>query len=134
MAAVRYMVDTNMASYIVRGASRSLVARLTTTSDTDLCVSAVTQGELLFGLARRPHAVGLHTAIREFLARVEVLAWGSAAATQYGVLRALLEAKGMPLGNIDTLIAAHAIAADAILVTHDHAFSRVPGLAVEDWL
>ena len=74
------------------------------------------------------------SAVREFLMRIDVLPWDSAAATRYGVLRAALEFSGAPLGNLDTLIAAHALAADAILVTHDHAFARVPALVVENWV
>ena len=89
---------------------------------------------MLYGLARKPGATNLQTAVREFLMRVDVLAWDSAAATRYGVLRAALEASGTPLGNLDTLIAAHALATDAVLVTRDQAFARVPTLVVENWV
>ena len=95
-----------------------------------LSVSSITQGELRYGLARKPGAVNLQTAVREFLMRVEVLAWDSAAATRYGALRAALELCGTLLGNLDTLIAAHALAMDAVLVTNDQAFVRVPNLLV----
>jgi len=134
MAASRYMLDTNMASYIVRGPSAALAARLVAVPMAKLCVSSITQGELLYGLARKPGATNLQTAVREFLARLDVLSWDSAAATRYGALRATLEANGTPLGNLDTLIAAHALAADAILVTNDQAFARVPALVVENWI
>ena len=134
MAAPRYMLDINMASYIVRGPSPALAARLMAVPMAHLCVSSVTQGELLYGLARKPGATNLQTAVREFLARVDVLVWDSAAATRYGALRAGLEANGTPLGNLDTLIAAHALATDTILVTHDQAFARVPDLVVENWV
>lgn len=133
MAAARYMLDTNIASYVVRGPSPALAARLVAVPMAQVCVSAVTEGELLYGLARRPGATALQTAVREFLKRVEVLAWDSAAATRYGVLRAGLEAAGTPMGNLDTLIAAHALSAGAILVTNDQAFARVPDLVVENW-
>lgn len=134
MAAPRYMLDTNMASYIIRGPSPGLVARLIAVPMVQLSVSAVTQGELLYGLARKPVATDLQLAVREFLMRVNVLPWDSAAATRYGVLRASLEFGGTPLGNLDTLIAAHALAIDAVLVTRDQAFARIPTLTVEDWL
>lgn len=133
-AAARYMLDTNIASYIVRGPSPALAARLMAVPMAQVCVSAVTEGELLYGLARRPGATALQTAVREFLKRVEVLVWDSAAATRYGALRAGLEAAGTPMGNLDTLIAAHALAAAAILVTNDQAFARVPALVVENWV
>jgi tRNA(fMet)-specific endonuclease VapC len=134
MAAPRYMLDTSVASYIIRGPSPALVARLVAVPMVQLCISAITQGSLLYGLARKPAAADLQLAVREFLMRVDVLPWDSAAATRYGVLRASLEFGGAPLGNLDTLIAAHALAIDAVLVTRDRAFARVPTLAVEDWL
>ena len=133
-AAPRYMLDTHIASYIVRGPGAALAARLVAVPMAQLCVSSITEGEMLYGLARRPGATALQTAVREFLKRLDVLPWDSAAATHYGVLRAALEAAGTPLGNLDTLIAAHALATDATLVTNDRAFTRVPGLVVENWV
>ena len=98
-----------------------------------VCVSVITEAELRFGLARRPGATRLASDVEDFLLRVDILPWNSAAAESYGRLRATLEAVGRPLAALDTLIAAHALAEDAILVTHDGAFARVPGLNVEDW-
>ena len=134
MTLKRYMLDTNIASYIIRGPNSALTARLIEIAMAQLCVSSITQGELLYGLARKPGASSLQTAVREFLMRIDVLPWDSAAATRYGILRAALELGGTPLGNLDTLIAAHALAADAILVTHDQAFARVPALVDENWV
>ena len=133
-AAARYMLDTNMASYTVRGAGPALAARLVAVPMAQMCVSSVTEGELLYGLARRPGATALQTVVQEFLKRVDVLAWDSAAARRYGVLRAALEAAGTPLGNLDTLIAAHALSAGAILVTNNQAFARVSALVVDNWV
>ena len=129
----RFMFDTNMASFVIRGAPLPLKARLLSVSMAQLCVSAVTQGELFYGLARKPEATVLRTAVHAFLSRLDVLPWGSAAAERYGALRVSLERLGTPLGNLDTLIAAHALVADATLVTNDQAFTRVEGLRVEDW-
>jgi tRNA(fMet)-specific endonuclease VapC len=99
-----------------------------------LCVSAITEGELLFGLAKRPNATKLHTLVREFLLRVDVLPWDSTVATQYGALRAQMELQGKILAPLDLLIAAHALNKGAILVTNDRSFNQAPGLQVEDWL
>ena len=134
MSATPYMLDTDVASYIVRGPAPALAGKVKSVPMAQLCVSSVTQGELLYGIARKPGAANLHTAVREFLARVDVLPWDSAAATRYGVLRAALEARGTPLGNLDTLIAAHALATGAVLVTNDQALARVPGLKSENWM
>jgi len=70
---------------------------------------------------------------REFLVRVEILAWDSAAAQDYAALRSALEDSGSPMGNLDLMIAAQALAAGAALVRHDRVFQRVKGLKIEDW-
>lgn len=127
------MLDTKMASYLIKGKSAPLRAKLLSVPLSQLCISAVTQGELLFGLAKKAEAVALKIAVREFLVRLDILPWGSAAAERYGVLRARLEARGTPMGNLDMMIAAHALAKEAFLVTNDRAFSRVEGLTVENW-
>jgi tRNA(fMet)-specific endonuclease VapC len=98
-----------------------------------LAISAVTEGELRFGAARLPHATRLHNMIEDFFLRVAILPWDSDAAQQYGQLRAALEREGQRLGNLDTMIGAHALALSAILVTNDRAFGRIKGLKVEDW-
>jgi tRNA(fMet)-specific endonuclease VapC len=98
-----------------------------------LAISAVTEGELCFGAARLPHATRLHNLIEDFFLRVAVLPWDSDAAQQYGQLRATLKREGKPMGNLDTMIAAHALALDAVLVTNDHAFASIKKLKVVDW-
>jgi tRNA(fMet)-specific endonuclease VapC len=96
-------------------------------------ISAVTEAELRFGVARRPEAVGLKTAVEEFLLRIDRLPWDSDAAQHYARVRATLERDGEGLGNLDLMIAAHALAARAVLVTHDRVFRRVKELKIEDW-
>jgi tRNA(fMet)-specific endonuclease VapC len=98
-----------------------------------LCISAITEGELQFGLAKRPAATQLRKAVHEFLQRVDVLAWDSVIAQGYGRLRAQLQASGKTLGSLDLLIGAHALATGSILVTNDKAFSMADGLQLEDW-
>ena len=95
--------------------------------------SGVTEAELLFGLARRPDATRLKTVVGEFLLRVEVLPWDSGAAHQYSTIRATLEGGGEPMGNLDLMIAAQALALDVVLITSDAVFRRVKGLKIEDW-
>jgi tRNA(fMet)-specific endonuclease VapC len=126
------MLDTNTISYLVKE-HQKVAKRVTAVSMASLCISAITEGELLFGLARRPEAKRLHLAVHELLRRVDVLPWDSAIAGRYGVVRADLERKGKILAPLDLLIAAHALGADATLVTNDRAFGQVAGLDVEDW-
>lgn len=101
-----------------------------------IVISTVTQAELLYGLARKGHPAALTNLIREFLLRVQVLPWDGHAATAYGDLRASCAAVGITLGALDMMIAAHAVAANATLITNDKALAFVPDgvLAVEDWI
>ena len=128
----RYMLDTNAVSHLIRG-HPALTQRLLTVPMASVSISAITEGELRFGLAKRPQAVRLHQAVKEFLLCVEVLPWESATAQIYGVQRASMERQGRPLAALDLLIATHALAVDAVLVSNDRAFRQVTGLRVEDW-
>jgi tRNA(fMet)-specific endonuclease VapC len=131
--AVRYLLDTNIASCIIKGNSPAVDRRLVKVAMAQVAVSAVTEGELRFGAARLPHAARLHNLIEDLLLRVTILPWDSDAAQQYGRLRATLEREGQPMGNLDTMIGAHALALDAVLVTNDHAFARIKKLKLVDW-
>jgi tRNA(fMet)-specific endonuclease VapC len=126
------MLDTNIVSHLIKGNS-SVARRIVTAPITSLCISAITEGELLFGLAKRPEAKQLHRAVREFLRRVDVLPWDSSIAEQYGTTRAHMELRGTILAPLDLLIGIHALSVDATLVTNDQAFSRISGLRLEDW-
>jgi len=129
----RYMLDTNTASYVIKGTYPAIRKKLAGVPMASVCVSAITEAELLFGVARRPDAPGLATAVGEFLLRLDVLAWDSAAARAYAEVRSRLEGAGTPLGALDTLIAAHAMALGVVLVTGDKAFRKVRKLRVANW-
>jgi len=131
--AVRYLLDTNTASYVIKGNFPRVRERLLRVPMSEVGISVVTEAELRFGVARRPAATTLKAVVEEFLLRVEVLPWNSATARHYANLRAALEKEGEPMGNLDLMIAAQAVAAGVVLVTHDHVFRRVKGLKVEDW-
>ena len=126
------MLDTNMVGYLINQHS-AVVRRVLDVSMASLCISSVTKGELIYGLAKRPEAIRLHRAIAEFLRRVDVLPWDRQTAASYGGLRAAMQRNGKTLASIDLLIAAHALQAAAVLVTNDKVFARVPGLGIEDW-
>jgi tRNA(fMet)-specific endonuclease VapC len=91
------------------------------------------KAELRYGVARRRDVTGLETIVKELLLRLTILPWDSEAAQEYGRLRATLEREGQPMGNLDMMIGAQAIALDLILVTNDQAFRRIKKLKVEDW-
>lgn len=127
-----YMLDTNTISYLIKEYP-SVVRHVLRTPMASLCISSITEGELQFGLAKRPDAKRLHKAVEELLLRVDVLPWNSFVAKRYGKLRAAMELKGKILGSLDMLIAAHAIEVGAVLVTNDKAFNQISELSIEDW-
>jgi tRNA(fMet)-specific endonuclease VapC len=128
----RYMLDTNTVSHLLKK-HPAVARRVVAAPITALCISAITQGELLFGLAKRPGARALHDAVWEFLRRVDVLPWDATTAPVYGTVRAATQRKGRVLAPMDLLIGAHALTIDAILVTNDRVFGQLPGLSIEDW-
>ena len=129
---MRYMLDTNTVSSLIKK-NPAVSRRIASFPMERLCLSVISEGELLYGLAKKPNARNLQMVVQEFLKRVDVLAWDTAVAEHYGVLRAELEGAGSVLGALDMQIAAHASQLGAVLVTNDHAFKRVRKLKVEDW-
>lgn len=132
---LRYMLDTNIASYLLRGGYPRLEQRLRRERVDAVCISAITRAELRYGVARvLPAATRLAREVERFLQGITVLPWDAGAADAYGPVRVALERAGQPIGAFDTQIAAHALVADLTLVTHNvDEFRRVAGLRVEDW-
>jgi tRNA(fMet)-specific endonuclease VapC len=129
-----YMLDTDTVSYLVRGKTPSLDARVTTLRAKHLCISAVTRGELLYGLQLKEGAHRLTQLIDQFLLRVQCLPWDEAAATRFASIAADLHKTGTQIGSMDAMIAGHASATGAVLVTNNtRHFARVSGLIMENW-
>lgn len=128
----KYMLDTNTVSYLIKG-HPIVIRHVVSVPMALLCISAITEAELHFGLAKRPEAKRLHSAVREFLRRVDAVPWDSAIAERYGALRADMAGQGRVLAPLDLLIATHALSLETVLVTSDRAFSQVTGLVTEDW-
>jgi tRNA(fMet)-specific endonuclease VapC len=129
----QYLLDTNIASFIIKGNVPAVRRKLARVPMAQVSISAVTEGELRYGVARRQAAIKLRQIVEEFLLRVNILPWDSDAARHYAHLRAELERLGQPVGNLDMMIGAHAVAAGAILVSNDRVFARIKQLKVEDW-
>lgn len=128
----RYMLDADTVSYALRGQG-DVGARLLEHQPSDLCISAVTLAELEYGAEKR-RSQKIRRAIRAFTRDVAVLPFDFRAAERFGLVAASLATRGQPIGLYDTLVAAHALCLGLVLVTNNvRHFSRVPGLAVENW-
>ena len=129
------MLDTNTLSYIVRNRSVAARAHLEAAQEiAPVYVSVVTEGEVWYGLAKRPAAHQVAYFMQAALAGLNVLPWTSQEAAVYGMLRADNERAGIAVGGLDMLIAAHALAVNAVLVTSDAAIARlVGGLVTVNW-
>ena len=128
----RYLLDTNAASAILRQ-REPVCARAASVPLSSLAISSVTAGELHYGLAKRPQAMALAKLVREFLRYTDILPWADAVSPHYGTLCAALEAKGVTMAPLDLMIAAHALALGATLVSADQALLRIDSLKIEDW-
>lgn len=134
----RYMLDTNVISHIMQGRDAQLLARLTQLPVGQVVMSSVTLAELEYGLHRKGQPARLRNALTQVLLRMDVLPWDEDVATCYGGFCATLEAQGINLSDFDMMIAAHAMAVDATLVSRDKAFAQVstatcPSLRLEVW-
>lgn len=127
-----WMLDTNAVSDLLQR-QPGVQQRLAATHVGEVWLSAVTVGELHYGLAKRPSKTKLHEAVRQLLLRMQIVHWTEEVAETYGQLRAELEAGGRKLAALDTMIAAHAKHLGITLVSNGKAFQQVPGLVIENW-
>src|SRR6266700_4802249 len=107
---VRYLLDSNVASYVIKGNVPHVRDHLRSVPMSEVGISVVTEAELRFGVARKPGASRLEVAVEEFLMRVEILPWDSEAALHYASLRCTMDDSGTPMGNLDMMIASQALA------------------------
>jgi tRNA(fMet)-specific endonuclease VapC len=129
----RFLLDTNIASYLIKGSSAALDHRFGLTPKNDVSISVISEAELRFGAALLPAEAKLHGLVRRFLGEIAIGPWDSRCAVQYAALAAAQQRKGESLSEFDTMIAAQALADGLTLVTNDKAFARIKGLHIEDW-
>jgi len=128
------MLDTNIVSDLARNPHGNIAKRIAAVGPDAICVSIITAAELQYGCAKKG-SPKLLAQIEAILAAVQVLALDVPADVEYGGIRSELEAAGQTIGPNDLLIAAHAYALEAVLVTANlREFSRVRGLKVENWM
>lgn len=130
----RYLLDTNIISELIRNPQGAVAKRISKLGDRNICTSIIVAAELRYGCAKNGSERRLK-AVTDVLDEIDILPFDVPADREYGRIRADLEATGKPIGGNYLLIAAHALAAEATLVTaNTNEFDRIRGLAVENWL
>lgn len=130
---LKYMRDTNICIYTIKNKPQA-VREAFNLNYGQLCISSVTLMELIYGAEKSASPEKNLRVVEGFIARLEVLNYGTDAAIQTGQIRAELAKSGTPIGPYDSMIAAHARALALILVTNNtREFVRVNGLRLEDW-
>ena len=131
---MKYMLDTNICIYAIKHKPDTVIKKFLSHDPEELCISAITYAELMHGVEKSMAVERNRIAMSLFLSPITILQFDERAAEEYGRIKAELEKKGTPIGPMDTLIAGHARSSGLILVTNNtREFSRVVGLAVEDW-
>ena len=130
----RYMLDTNICIYIVKHRPPEVRRHFERLKPGQLIMSAVTFGELCYGVNKSVQRTQALAQLEEFIQDVPVQELDSHAAEAYGEVRAMLEKQGRLIGNNDLWIGAHALALNLTLVTNnERKFARIPGLSTENW-
>jgi tRNA(fMet)-specific endonuclease VapC len=130
----RYILDTNIISDLIRNPQGRAAKRIARVGEDSICTSIIVAAELRYGCAQNG-SKRLLKAVEDLLGEIDVLAFDAPADAEYGGIRAQLEGAGKPIGGNDLLIAAHACATDATIVSANASeFKRISGLKVENWL
>lgn len=133
---MKYLLDTNICIYIINERPKKVLRKFENYPVHEFAVSSVTHAELQYGIAKSRNKTKNQVALEEFLWPLTILPFhGKGLMECYGNIRAFLESKGASIGPLDTMIAAHALRLDLILVSNNiHEFSRVPHLKCENWV
>lgn len=131
---MNFLLDTNICVFVIRQKPEVVVQRFQRHQPGEIGISTVTLAELRYGADKSSNPPENHSALNGFLAPLEIVEFDAEAAEYYGKARTDLELRGIPIGPLDMIIAAHALCLGVPLVTNNmREFSRVTGLAVEDW-
>ena len=129
-----YMLDTNICIYSIKHKPEQVFRRLSGIDPSDVCISSITYAELVYGVEKSLAKDKNRIALMLLLSNIEIVKFDDRAASEYGDIRADLEKKGTPIGQLDMLIAGHARSLGLTLVTNNEKeFSRVEGLNVDNW-
>lgn len=132
---MKYMLDTNICIYLIKKKPLNVMDKFMQIDINDISISSVTLSELAYGVEKSSMPERNRNALGLFLENIEVIDFGYEEALVYGNVRAELEKQGEPIGAYDTMIAAHALCNDLILVTNNlREFKKVKNLSLENWV
>ena len=127
------LLDTNICVYIINSRPPEVLNHFHRYRAGEIGLSSVVASELTYGVAKSGSARN-RSALEMFLAPLQIMPFDEKCVWAYGELRCELERRGEPIGALDTMIAAHAIALDAVLVTNNlREFAKMAGLRLENW-
>ncbi len=131
---MKYMLDTNICIYLIKQKPPKVFKHFRSHAVGDIGISSITLAELRYGVSKSQHIERNRQALDEFILPLEIEDFDEKAAAEYGTIRADLEKAGKPIGSMDMLIAAHALAFGATLVTNNtKEFKQIRSLKVVDW-
>jgi tRNA(fMet)-specific endonuclease VapC len=131
---MKYLLDTNICIYIIKKKPDEVFEKFKNLNVGDVGISTITLAELQFGIEKSSNSLKNKEALENFLTPIEIVDFDYEAAIEYGIIRAALEKKGVPIGPLDMLIASHAKSLNVILVTNNiREFNRIDGLKIENW-
>ena len=131
---MKYMLETSACVELIRRRPKRLMRRMANLPAAEFGISAITLAEFQYGAEKSARSAQEYEALEEFLMPLTILDFDADATIAYGKIRARLESMGTPIGSLDTLIAAHAVSRNLVLLTRNlREFKRVPGLKAEDW-
>ena len=130
-----YMLDTNICIYILKRRPTAVLEKFEKVRKDQICLSVITYAELKFGAEKSSSKEMNQKILEEFSDRLKVLLWDEGAANHCAKIRHYLERHGIPIGNMDLMIASHARSLGYRLVTNNvREFERVPDLTLENWI
>jgi tRNA(fMet)-specific endonuclease VapC len=132
---MQYLLDTNICIYLIKQKPPKVLARFQTLNLSDIGISSITVAELEYGVCKSQQQEKNRSALMQFLIPLEIIEFDQAAATLYGSIRSDLESRGLVIGSMDMLIAAHALSLGVTLVSNNvREFSRIASLSLENWV
>ena len=132
---MKFLLDTNICIYLIRKHPHNVLKKFESCAIGEIGISSITLAELSYGVEKSQHIIQNKKALQEFITPLEVAPFDDQASFHYGKIRAELEKKGVPIGSLDFLIAAHALSLDAKLITNNtKEFARIKKLKLENWV